>query len=142
MKDKFEQTQETRPELQKDERLDMTDGTPLRRYKWRAGGTLDEHDTGDIYEDTSGQWVKWEDMLETQDNLRHLRDLVGTMSKQHAKDMARLSDMIDRRDKAMGYISEIMQEKYDEREDLELGSTSYKSVRRWAAHFSQNTSTD
>jgi hypothetical protein len=70
---------------------------------------------------------------------RHLKDQLATLSKTHAEDMQRLSDMIDKRQEALRYISEIIEEKEAEREDLELGSTAYKSVRRWASLYLHNT---
>jgi predicted DNA-binding protein len=69
---------------------------------------------------------------------RHLKDQLATLSKTHAKDMQRLSNMIDKRQEALRYISEIIEEKAENREDLELGSTAYKSVRRWASEFLHN----
>lgn len=109
-----------------------------RRYKWRVGGTIDIYDTGDIYPDRQGSWVKWDDVQEMYEQNRHLKDQLATLSKTHAKDMTRLSDMIDKRQEALRYISEIIEEKAAEREDLELGSTAYKSVRRLASLFLHN----
>lgn len=33
-----------------------------KRYSWRPGGTLDEHDTGAIYEDPNGALVFYKDI--------------------------------------------------------------------------------
>lgn len=70
---------------------------------------------------------------------RHLKDMLSTLSKTHAKDMQRLSDMIDKRQEALRHISEIIEEKAEKREDLKLGSTAHKSVRRWASLFLHNS---
>jgi CHASE3 domain sensor protein len=69
---------------------------------------------------------------------RHLKDMLATLSKTHAKDMQRLSDMIDLRQGALRHISEIIEEKNAAGQDLLCGSTAYKSVRRWASDFLQN----
>ena len=66
---------------------------------------------------------------------RHLKDQLATMSKTHSKDMQRLSDMIDLRQGALRYISDIIENKNAAGQDLLCGSTAYKSVRRWAADF-------
>jgi hypothetical protein len=66
---------------------------------------------------------------------RHLKDQLATLSSTHAKDMARLSDMIDLRQGALRHISNIMEEKNAAGQDLLCGSTAYKSVRRWASDF-------
>jgi predicted DNA-binding protein len=79
-----------------------------------------------------------EDVDAMQEENRHLKDMLANLSKTHATDMQRLSDMIDKRQEALRYISEIIEEKAAEREDLELGSTAYKSVRRWASKFLHN----
>jgi hypothetical protein len=41
---------------------------------------------------------------------------------------------------ALGHISSIMEEKNAQSLDLEVGSTSYKSVRRWASDIPANAS--
>jgi predicted DNA-binding protein len=79
-----------------------------------------------------------EDVDAMHEENRHLKDMLATLSKNHATDMQRLSDMIDKRQEALRYISEIIEEKAAEREDLELGSKAYKSVRRWASEFLHN----
>jgi chromosome segregation ATPase len=76
-----------------------------------------------------------EQQNELKEENKHLKDQLATLSKTHATDMQRLSDMIDERQEALRYISEIIEEKSAEREDLELGSTAYKTVRRWASFF-------
>jgi len=59
---------------------------------------------------------KLEDILRDQDaeswelreENRSLKDQLGTLSSTHAKDMNRLSDMIDKRETALGHIAAIM----------------------------------
>ena len=75
----------------------------------------------------------------TQEN-RHLKDQLATLSKTHANDMQRLSNMIDKRQEALRRISEIVEENASEHKDLELGSTAYTSVRFWASFFLRNSS--
>jgi hypothetical protein len=41
-----------------------------------------------------------EDVDRMAEEIRHLKDMLANLSKTHADDMLRLSDMIDRRDKA------------------------------------------
>jgi hypothetical protein len=83
-----------------------------------------------------------EQQNELKEENKHLKDQLATLSKTHATDMQRLSDMIDERQEALRYISEIIEEKSAEREDLELGSTAYKTVRRRASFFLDNSQTD
>lgn len=73
---------------------------------------------------------------------RQLKDILATMSITHANDMHRLSNMIDKRQEALRNISQIIEEKAAEREDLELGSTAYKSVRRWACLYLHKTESE
>jgi hypothetical protein len=105
------------------------------RYKWRIGGTLDLYDSGDIFPDSQGDWVKWNDVKELQEENRQLKANLVSLSKTNANNIMRLSVMIDKRQEALQYISEIIEEKAENGDDLELGSTAYKSVRRWAALF-------
>jgi len=44
----------------------------------------------------------------------------------------RENELNDKR-KSLKYISEIIEEKAANGEDLEIGSTAYKSIRRWAS---------
>jgi hypothetical protein len=110
----------------------------LTRYKWRCGGTLDLYDSGDIYPDPHGPWVRWGDLTELWEQNRRLKDMLATLSETRAEDMQRLSDMINKRQEALRHISEIIEEKAAESEDLKLGSTAYRSVRRWASEFLHN----
>lgn len=90
-------------------------------------------------------YLKWAEKERQKDGIfqmleeiRHLKDQLATLSITHAKDMQRLSDIIDKRQEALRYISEIIEEKAAKREDLEIGSTAYKSVRRWSSLFLHN----
>lgn len=69
---------------------------------------------------------------------RQLKDQLVHISKTQAENMHRLDNMIDKRQEALRYISEIIEEKAANREDLEIGSTAYKSLRRWASEFLHN----
>lgn len=62
MKNNIDQILANAPELQADEGLDVTTCSPLLRYKWRVGGTLDLYDSGDIYPSQDGEWVRWKDV--------------------------------------------------------------------------------
>lgn len=85
-------------------------------------------------------WKKRDDSKKgsLEEENRHLKDMLATLSKIHAKDMRRLSDMIDLRQGALRHISEIIEEKNAASQDLLCGSTAYKSVRRWASDFLHN----
>lgn len=83
-------------------------------------------------------FLLWENVVEISEENRTLKDNLATLSKTKATDMQRLSDMIDKRQEALRYISEIIEEKALQREDLELGSTAYKSIRRWARLFANS----
>jgi len=70
----------------------------------------------------------------TEEN-RHLRDQLATLSIIHAKDMQRLSDMIDGRGEALLYIGRILRDKETQHKDLMLGSTAFKSALSWAGKY-------
>ena len=75
------------------------------------------------------------EVAELREQCRSLKDQLGTLSSTHAKDMSRLSDMIDKRETALGHIAAIMREKDESGEDLLIGSTAWKSVIRWSVYF-------
>jgi hypothetical protein len=54
----------------------------LTRYKWRVGGTLDLYDSGDIYPDTQGSWVRWDDVMELHEENRQLERELAEARKQ------------------------------------------------------------
>ena len=72
---------------------------------------------------------------ELEEENRHLKDMLANLSKTHAKDRQRLSDMIDEREKVLGHIAAIMQEKDDNGEHILIYSDAWKSIRRWSVYF-------
>lgn len=66
---------------------------------------------------------------------RLLKDQLAYLSESKATEMLRLSDMIDKREEALGHIAAIMREKDENCEDLLIGSTAWKSVIRWSIYF-------
>lgn len=74
-------------------------------------------------------------MSELREQCRSLKDQLAYLSKSKATEMLRLSDMIDKREEALGHIAAIMREKDENGEDLLIGSTAWKSVIRWSVYF-------
>jgi hypothetical protein len=66
---------------------------------------------------------------------RTLKDQLAYLSKSKATEILQLSDMIDKREEALGHIAAIMRGKNENGEDLIIGSTAWKSVIRWSVYF-------
>ncbi len=59
---------------------------------------------------------------------RHLKDQLATLSKTHAKDMQRLSDMIDAKDRSMRKLCQAANEYLTEIEDYTRRSEKLRAI--------------
>lgn len=69
---------------------------------------------------------------------RHLRDQLATLSKSQAKNMQRLSDMIDARNKTLSRIIEILQPCASNRRMMQIANPARQCINLAKHHLPKN----